>query len=400
MDLDASFHFGGRDHPVHQRIHTSISLEGITPAGMTAVKEFLAGNQLPDLPDNWMWEWVVQKGEYSGTFPRRYARYAYKIHSLNVDSRYLELLGNVYNSHASKVAEYFFDFDRTCDWAAGTFGDEGSCFWGGRNDARSIIRDNGGGAVRFFTTAKGSKGIARAWIAPGFPNPEDLILFNAYGTMQTRDIARVLATWLGLEYQGIPLTVMGNTQGTLWINGVRENGLGSNADYRGGLVVATSERVREYQELYGKPPQIKRPFDLPWKKVPVKFYCGVCHKKVGEEGEGLERGTREIDGSFLCGTCYPTHACTCENCGGETMLTQITEHEDGLKICRNCNTHYHACFYCKRELHESELRQTEHERRWLCLDHLQEHYVYCLNCGRFVSRKERTCEICKAHLTR
>ncbi|MEO0564448.1 MAG: hypothetical protein AAF125_20255 [Chloroflexota bacterium] len=178
------------------------------------------GNQyLPSLPDEWDWVWVVSDAaDYRGKFPKRVSQYYRKVFNLKTPDRFTEAVGNVARAHSEDATEYIFDFTDAFDWEEGSFGDDGSCFWGGNSHARVMLREGGARAVRFYDD-KG-RGIARAWVYP--IEAEGLyIVFNGYGFPgnPTLTIARALARFMERRYKQVVLTNNGEDEGTLWING-------------------------------------------------------------------------------------------------------------------------------------------------------------------------------------
>jgi hypothetical protein len=47
-----------------------------------ALNPAYTANYIPRLPADWQWEWIVTKGVYAGTLPKRVARYYFKTHAL------------------------------------------------------------------------------------------------------------------------------------------------------------------------------------------------------------------------------------------------------------------------------------------------------------------------------
>jgi hypothetical protein len=166
--------------------------------------------RLPSLPDDWDWIWLLETGDYKGTFPKRVRNYYYKVHRLKCPDTFIQEIGNLARAHSSDGLTYTFDFTDQIDWEAGDFADDSSCYWNDRAGAKQMIEDNGGWAVRFFEDVDG---IARAWVAP--IHDDMYIVFNGYG-FTTLQIARVLATWLNVSYKKIRLTNQGGTAYALY----------------------------------------------------------------------------------------------------------------------------------------------------------------------------------------
>ena len=205
-------------------------------------------NNYPDLPDDWDWSWVISRGKFSGTLPKRISQYLFKEHQIKIEPKELAKLGTSLSAH-TKGDEYTFDFTKNFNWKSGDFGDGGSCFWGDRHRARDIIFDAGGCAIRFWEIRPKPKphcearlcmdeyrqklavynegsmtGYGRSWIVP---YSEGVILFNTYSYKQNDStpsvdslkVARILSLYLGGSYKKIGLTANGRSEGTLYING-------------------------------------------------------------------------------------------------------------------------------------------------------------------------------------
>ncbi len=168
---------------------------------------------LQPLPNDWNWVWVVtRKADFVGTFAKRVSKYYHVAQGLKCPAEFIQEIGNIARSHSSDAMSYDFEFVARIDWEAGAFGDDGSCWWGEYEEARSLLIDNGGRAVRFY---RDGAGIGRAWMAPY--NETLYILFNGYGFVgdSTLVIARIVAEFLGLSYKRIELE---NHNGLMFIN--------------------------------------------------------------------------------------------------------------------------------------------------------------------------------------
>src|SRR5688572_6324743 len=150
---------------------------------------------LPVLPDDWQWTWIVQRGEYVGTLPKRIRSFYFKQHGIKCPDSFIEQIGNLARQHSDSQSYYTFEIVDQFDWEAGDFGDSGSCYWGGNAGARIMLNDNGGMAVCFFTDS--GHGYARAWFVE--IDTDLFIIFNGYGFGRginaTLTIARVLASF-------------------------------------------------------------------------------------------------------------------------------------------------------------------------------------------------------------
>lgn len=385
IDLKRPFVINGVSYPANVRMHVRIADGSISDAGRREIIALLAGNNLPALPEDWDWSWMVQKRlPYAGTFPKRYSAFVFKTTGAKTSSEILQQLGNFYANHASKGSDFWFDFDRTINWKDGDFGDKDSCFWGGRSIARDMIRENGG-AVRFFSSETGN-GLARAWIAPGHPQENDALLFNGYG-MQLRDIARIIATFLGLDYQSMPMVNNGNSAGDLWINGVRDPVRDRDGGYSGGFVVTDASRLETYAKNYGHlPSAFVKAYDLKWKRPLKRYYCTGCLRCVGNEESGPEAGAHVVNLRYYCAECYATAFFTCESCGRITSTEeQSPELMDGLRICNSCRrSNYSTCNGCGHEFRLEKVFFTG--KHLFCYACYRRCTTPCLQCGHLNAR--------------
>ena len=169
-------------------------------------------NYLSPLPSDWDWVWLVtEKVSYVGTFAKRVSKFYHKTLSLKCPPEFIQEIGNISRAHSSDAVTYDFEFVNRIDWQDGDFGDEGSCWWGDYEEARPLLLENGGLAIRFY---RETVGLGRAWIVP---RGETFIVFNGYGfaSDSTLIIARVMAQFLGLSYSRISLM---NHNNRMYIN--------------------------------------------------------------------------------------------------------------------------------------------------------------------------------------
>lgn len=187
----------------------------ITATGVAMIMKLLREENLP-LPYPWLWVWIVERGEYSGTFPKRYGRWLHKTHQIKASVKVLEQLGNLARQHMAEAATHVIDFTYQIDWDAGDFGDGGSCYWGGREGAREMIYQNNGFAIRFYGDRYGK---GRAWVAE--IAADVYVVWNGYGLggNSTLTAAMVLAYHLQVQYTQITLTNNGTSYDVLYING-------------------------------------------------------------------------------------------------------------------------------------------------------------------------------------
>ncbi|MBZ0304862.1 MAG: hypothetical protein K8I82_02220, partial [Anaerolineae bacterium] len=217
-------------------LHTRYTLttpNAISDAGVGEIIRFIQSQNLkadpwlslnPDyavpflypLPDEWEYTWLVQKGEYRGTFPKRVSKYYQMTYGVKCPDSFLAELGQIARRNSGEAAAYEFDFTNRFDWNAGDFGESRySCFWGNRTGARTMLTENGGLAIRFY---RENKGFARAWLVS--IEDDQYVIFNGYGFAgnATLTIARLFAQFVGKTYKKIQLVNNGSASRTLYIN--------------------------------------------------------------------------------------------------------------------------------------------------------------------------------------
>lgn len=268
-------------------------------------------NRLPALPDTWEWTWVVQRGEYAGTFPKRVANFYFKTYKIRVTQDFLQQLGNIARAHSAENVTYTFEFVDSFDWNAGDFGDHGSCYWGGNSGAREMLKANSALAIRFYNAD--DKGIARAWL---FEAEDNLyIVWNGYGFpgYATLKIARIVATFLNLSYKKISLSNHTRTGGTLYIN----SGI--------GYAVGTSEAIDSLDS-----------YDFEWADI-NEYECYNC-------GDGLteDETYTGADGETYCLDCFYNRFDTCYECG-ETHWHEDLIYIGDYDYCEECAERLFIC---------------------------------------------------------
>lgn len=291
---------------------------------------------LPALPIDWSWLWLVNKGDYVGTMPKRVGKYYYKHYGLKCPPAFLSEIGNIARQHSQENMVYTFEFVAQFDWQAGDFGDGGSCYWGDHYNAREYLQDGGGLAVRFYTPD--GKGMARAWVMP--VKDDIVIVFNGYGFNHgTITIARVLAGFWGMSYKKISLSNNGTTTGTIYING------GS------GYVVGHVQDIDSISR-----------FDL-GVDVPFETNCYSCNTGLHEDD------TYWAFDEPYCEQCFYESYDYCERCGETHHKDDLIYTDDCVMLCKYCIDRTHAqCEGCFDYFPHDELTVTKDD------------HVYCTNC--------------------
>ncbi len=318
-----------------------VPLNGISAEGKRIAENLLAEWKLPSLPTNWDWQWKVNgKGEYVGTFPKRVAKYLYQKHETKLSADRLGVLGSKVAEHCERNASYTFDFTDSFDWSAGDFGDDGSCFWGGRSDARDMLTDNGARAVRFY---KDGSGYARAWIAE---IAGGVVIFNGYG-LESLQIARILAHHWGAYYKKVSLENNGEETGTLWINGGVGFVVGSQDTFEGVDSVDLrfedtggyrcdncSERIDDdYARHADDGVYCESCFDS------LYFYCEDCEDSCSNDDYN------NINDRAVCDGCRQSNYTECEDCNNYVADDAVCIGPDNCSRCEDC--HSNAVGFCE-----------------------------------------------------
>jgi hypothetical protein len=177
------------------------------------------------------------------------------------------------------------------NWKSGEFGDSGSCFWGGRDFSRTVIKDNGGRAIQ---VRHNKKGIARAWIGKsdeGVP-----VLFNAYGA-NLSSMAKMLANASGGFASKINIP---NNISELYINS------------------------KEAWAIFPEKPKGVKTWTFNWK---LFSECPICNTVSDRQNDnapyhGSEKLTPSKRLSRLCQECSKVHI-ECQFCGAGVKRTAL-----------------------------------------------------------------------------
>lgn len=296
-------------------------------------------NYLPALPLDWPFIWLINQGEYRGTFPKRVRSYYHKAHGLNCPDSFITEIGNLARRYSETTSAYHFEFVNRFDWQAGDFGDDSSCFWGNRAGALAMLSSNGAWAICFYDDK--DYGIGRAWVYMIETNL--YVVFNGYGfySDDTFIIARIMAQFLSLNFKRINLTNNGDWTRTLYING-------SGTGY-----------------LVGKPEIIEpmSSYDFRWQDIHIDT-CHSCNQLVDEDEAYIG-----ADDHIYCERCYYDLFDTCEHCGQTHWREDITFTGDERLLCQDClqSSDYRQCAHCYEMYPLSDM--TRHKERWYCEQH-------------------------------
>lgn len=195
-------------------------------------------------------KWIVSKGKYAGTLPKRLSSMMYKTYGIKLDSQLLSILGGELGKLNSDTQVKYIQLLDGIDWESGQFGDYGSCFWGSNSGAKDMLGEVGSLSLKVYSTNEPKNNHSqdyhcdyrcidsdsvdndtiysnsRCWI---IPHKRGLILFNGYGYELITQV-RLLSTLLGVSYKKIQLSNNGSGTDTLYINSDMGYLLGNQCD--------------------------------------------------------------------------------------------------------------------------------------------------------------------------
>lgn len=314
-------------------------------------------------------EWQLREGLQSrflpvefvnkeGKLAKRISKWVKDVHAYDLDSGQLEKVGGIIASY--RTGQFWYDITARFNWVAGDFGDKGSCFWYSRSEARDMMQDSGGLAIRFYDS--NGNGNGRAWV---MPYGDDWVFFNAYGPSLDTITNRVQAIFPEAKLRKVSLENWGSTTETLWIN-----------DDVGVLV---SERERKISQV----------------DLELGDDESNCCEHCSDHFSGEAYWAGEI---CLCESCYDRHYDQCEHC-------QRTIHNDYLytieykyrrgnvwfqganTLCESCREDYSSCEECGYEICALDHHMTEIGHDYVCPDCLKQNYDKC-ECGEYIKKGE------------
>ena len=251
------------------------------------------------------------------------ARTLKSVYQLTLTHETIGRIGSIIGK--SKVNQrVLFDITDKFNWYAGDFGDEDSCFWGGRALAKQMLMDNGGMALRLYELEEDHDGYARCWIAP---SDYGYVMFNSYGV--ELDVMRIVIS-KALKTDTIKINNLinnGSSTELLWIN----SGMGY---------------------LINPPERTPGGIDL---EIPEPMKCYYCGDYYDED----ELMYCEDTEHYYCNCCWNQTHDTCNNCNEEHHIDEMT-YIDGNYYCNQCRRElFKQCslcnrFYPKEEMHEEE----------------------------------------------
>ncbi len=285
-----------------------------------------------NLPEEWDWRWVVARGTYCGTLPKRVSSWLYRRHNVKATSEAMSELGNLAARYVCRSNKLTFDFDNRLDWRAGDFGDNGSCYWGCYAGARHMLREHKAFAIRFYD--QNLRGYARAWIV----NQQSyLLMYNVYGMNGNAvQVQRLLSMFFNTSYSSGPVRFSnrGDESSTLYINGGQ------------GWLVGPSNAIDKIERV-----------DLDWPTISAdeddddEYTCERCDCSLGDDDV-----YHLPSGAIVCFNCYTRLVRSCSNCGEEHLRDNMKLSCGGNWYCDDCydNT-FTACANCNVELERDDV---------------------------------------------
>lgn len=346
------------------RYEIEVPGNGISSIGIEQIQENLQDWGLDAIPDvillpkgnttPWYWDWKVGgKGEYVGTLPKRISKLVWQARGVKLTQEQLSKIGNIGSAHSGKHATYHFDVVNHAEWGRSDFGQpDDCCFWGCHASAKDMILDNGGGAIRFFSSKSYNRldGIARAWLVPWH---DCWIVFNGYG-LETLAIARILAAHFGhTYYRKVALRNNGESAGDLWINGGT------------AYLVGPQESVLEWEKI-----------DLKWEEI-EKYTCVRCGESIDENDH-----SHSPDGEDFCNDCFEERCFYCRHCEEIFWSSGVHWGPNEETLCEDCyNAECTSCAACNKILwfHDA-IEDSEGER--FCQKCYSDRYSECDNCEK------------------
>lgn len=174
------------------------------------------------IPDNFSRLYTTKEGKLAKRIDRLYREQTGVSLSKINPSVYAEI-GEIGKRHCIvSDGSIYVDFDNSLRWRQGSYGDMGSCFWGGRSSDRRALRDHHKAwAMRFYfewddgyfarrkndyryhyhwrgtkppsSWPEGYIGYARCWLIPDVPNDMEVLITNFYGEHSERFALTIVA---------------------------------------------------------------------------------------------------------------------------------------------------------------------------------------------------------------
>ena len=263
-------------------------------------------------------DWNTPKG---GKLGKRISKYYHTKFGYTVDK---EVLASYMNNMANKLMKWELEvtirkIGSFNMWSAGTYGDYGSCYWGGRTGAMDMLYQNPG--FYAMTINKDGEPFARAWLYSFGEN--NFVFFNLYSIgnkLVGLALAQQLGKAYGTKYGKITLTNLGGSGGEFWINNAAGYFVGNDMedickiDYNSNLAydfqmeeICNNEDNDDEEEI---------------------SYCEDC-----EDSCNINRITRVSGDRYVCESCLESNYTYCDT---------TNEYEQDWKTCFVTNETFYA----------------------------------------------------------
>ena len=307
--------------------------------------KFPSPQRLWDDGENWNL-WMVAKGEFSGTWPKRYQTMVYKKYGCRPPAEMTAKLGEILSRFANKEAEHLVDIISNAEWTPGEFGENtSSCWWHEYNHARVGLFSHGGLAFRFFY--KNGKGLGRCWL---YPREDRIYMFNCYHktNLNLYNMACLLATHMGLSYKRVGIYAE-----HAYVNGET------------GFCVAPVDVLARFTGDR---------HDLPFADNPEdEQECACCSCTYGED----HAWRYDYQGNAICNDCYHERYFRCNHC--RELFNNDDERVDnyGDRWCNGCwDDCIRECYDCGEGFIEADVVK------------IDDGHYYCAECAKKHVKKE------------
>lgn len=297
-----------------------------------------------------------------GKLVKRVSKWLKEAQDIVLTSSELDKLGSIIAHYHPN--NFHYDIVDEIDWRAGDFGDSGSCFWGDRSEAKDIIIENGGRALRFFDD--NGYGNGRCWV---MPHKGNWVVFNAYGpNLQTVE-SRLNLIYPAAHLKYVSLENYNDTDGTLYINGGR------------GILVSEVEVVN--RNSWGMTIDLEVGEDN-------MITCSDCNRRCDSDNMYY------IDGQddYVCQRCYERNYFNCDSCERryrdsysyniDTRTKVGSWVRDNITVCDGClSENYQQCYRCDHYCQIWRDTMTEIDGDDICGYCVKHEYDYCKECETY-----------------
>jgi hypothetical protein len=282
---------------------------------------------------------------------------------------HLSAIGGIITHHSP--GEFTYDITDQFYWRSGDFGDHGSCFWSDRENARYMMMDNGGLALRFYDDE--GKGNGRCWV---MPKGEKWVIFNAYGCSLELVQTRLSFIFPAYHTKFVSLSNYGETGGTLYIN-------------------------RDLALLVSEKESTARKIDLEiGEDESRRHQCDSCGDRVDED----DIYYMERYGYSICESCREYNWSYCDDCQRDTHIDDMRSFEARIKrgsawverevyCCDSCqDEEYRECDGCEMWVPINQEMTETVDGDSVCGYCLGEEFEKCDECNEYYRKGEGCCQ--------